>query len=367
MQQILVTIPPGLPIYGYGTMLFLAFVGCSWLGIRLGRRVGIAPEVFKDLALWLFIFGILGARIWYFIFEVKEFPSPLRFIAIWDGGLIFFGSVFGGLFGFFISDYMSQKKYPYDRWKLLDCAAPCIALGLALGRIGCLLNGCCYGNVACAHCPAITFPIASPPRITMVDRGYQTAAGFTIERDRPRKIDYVEPGSAAEAAGLKAGDTIVKVNEIDVLPEAKGKEHPDALHRAFLAWPRGKNDLTLTVLDAAGNERALTFWPRTIGLHPSQIYETISMFLLLFFLVSYFPYRAADGILMVILMFGYGCHRFLNEMLRTDTDKVAFDMTLSQNVSILLILGAAVLGIGVYLHARSGARQIRAVGPEADF
>lgn len=347
MQQILITIPPGLPIYGYGMMLFLAFVLCSWLGIRLGRRVGIAPEVFKDLALWLFIFGILGARVFYFIFEAKEFPTPWKFIAIWDGGLIFYGSMFGGIVGFLVADFLMQRKFPYDRWKLFDCVAPCIALGLALGRIGCLLNGCCFGDVACAHCPAITFPIPSPPRYTMVDRGYQTTAGFTVERDKPRVVEFVEPGSAAAAAGLLAGDVIVKVNGVDIASD-------EALHYAFRAWPRGKNDLTLTA-ERPDGLKTLTFSPRTIGLHPSQIYETISMLLLLFFLTSYFPYRAADGILMVILMFAYGIHRFLNEMLRTDTEKVSFDMTLSQNISILVILGGFVLAIAVYRHAQSKA------------
>lgn len=352
MQQILVTIPPGFPLFGYGMMLFLAYIACTRLGIYLGRRVGIAPEVFKDIVLWFFGFGILGARITYFIFEVKGVPTPWQFLSIWDGGLVFYGSVPGAILGFFIGDRFIQRRYPYDRWKFADCVAPCIALGIALGRIGCLLNGCCYGNVACEACPAIHFPIPSPPRFAMVQRGLQTTAGFTVDRVMQRKVDFVEPDSGAESGGLKVGDVIVKVNDIDV---TKDDETFAPLHNAFGAlWPRGKNDVNLTI-DRNGVERTLNFRPRGVGLHPTQVYESISMTLMLGLLLSYFPYRAADGILMVILMFGYAIHRFLDEMLRTDTEKVAFDLTLSQNVSILVFIAAIGMAIAVYRHANPGA------------
>lgn len=353
MQQILSPDWLPIPIYGYGTMLFLAFVGCTWLAIRLGRTQGIAPEVFKDLGVWLFVSGILGARITYIIQYWHTFHSFGQFFAIWDGGLVFYGSIFGAIVGFVIADHFLQKKYPYDRWKLADCIAPCIALGLALGRIGCLLNGCCFGNVACDHCPAIHFPLPSPPRYMMVERGYQTTAGFTLDPRMQRTVEFVEPGSPAEAAGLKAGDVITHVNGVDIVQTEGDKESFGKLHLAFLSnWPRGKNDLALTVVGADGRSRPLpTFVPRTIGLHPTQIYETISMLLMLFFLVSYFPYRPADGSLMVIFMFGYGIHRFLNEMLRTDTTPVAFNMTLSQNISLLVLAAACILAIAVVRHA----------------
>ncbi len=362
MCQILVNIPIWLPhfgwqtvpLYGYGMMLFLAYVFCTWLGGRLARRVGIDPFVFKDLTIWLFISGILGARIWHFVFEVEGPRTIWQFFAFWDGGLIFYGSIFGALIGFYFADRHLHRIYQYDRWKLADCVAPCIALGLALGRFGCLLNGCCFGNVACEKCPAITFPLASPPRFAMVARGYQTTAGFTLDRDMQRRVEFVEPGSEAEAAGLKTGDVIVKVNDKDVIP-AEGPDTFFMLHMAFGgAWPRGESRLTLTVESPEGVRRDVgPIAPRTLGVHPTQIYEVVSATLLLFFLVSYFPYRHADGELMVIFMFAYGVHRFINEMLRSDNEIVAFNMTLSQNISILVILGAAALGVAVYRHAKA--------------
>lgn len=346
-------LPAAIPVYGYGAMLFAAFVGCTWLGIRLGRRVGIAPEVFKDLVMWLFVFGLVGARIT-FIWQNFDRLSVGQWFAVWDGGLVFYGSAFGGIVGFLISDWLMQKRFPYDRWKLLDCVAPCLALGLALGRLGCLMNGCCYGNVASDRCQPVHFPLPAAPRYDMTDRGQQTSAGFTVQRDSPRVVEAVDPGSPAFDAGLKPGDEILRVNGESVV--RKEGERFEPIHAALSSlWPRGKSDLVLTVhRPGQSGSLELTFAPRSIGLFPTQIYETISMVLLLFFLVSLFPYRPFDGSLMVIFMAGYAVHRFLNEMLRTDTPPVAFGMTLSQNISIILMIGAVVLGVAAWIHHRRG-------------
>src|SRR5205823_15133592 len=98
------------------------------------------------------------------------------------------------------------------------------------------------------------------------------------------------------------------------------------------------------------------FLPESLPLHPTQVYETISMALLLFFLLSYYPYKTHDGAVMVFLMLGYGLHRFLNEMLRIDNPDVAWlrnglgvSMTFSQIVSVLVLAGAAVLAYVVFV------------------
>ena len=84
-------------------------------------------------------------------------------------------------------------------------------------------------------------------------------------------------------------------------------------------------------------------YPKTIGLHPTQIYESISMGLLLLVLLAYYPLKRHDGTVFILFMAAYAVHRFLNEMLRTDTDPVAFGMTLSQNGSILMLVAAGFL------------------------
>ena len=63
------------------------------------------------------------------------------------------------------------------------------------------------------------------------------------------------------------------------------------------------------------------------------------------------------GLGFCLLMLGYGVHRFLNEMLRTDTDPVAFGLTLSQNISIVILAAGVILGIAVWRRPANGAMQ----------
>jgi prolipoprotein diacylglyceryltransferase len=371
MQQVLFHLPmhqlwnrlPDIPIFGYGTMLFLAFVACTWLAGRLCLRQGIKPQFVQDLAIWIFVVGIVGARITYMVqYRLYEGRTPLevigQFFTIWEGGLVFYGSAIGGAVGYVLAYYFVLRRHHVSSWKMADVIAPCVPLGLALGRIGCLLNGCCYGSVVCADCSAVpypaTFPLSAPPRYHLVAKGYQTAAGFTMadaEFGDRRTVEKVEPGSAAaEHAGLKPGDVIVKVDGRDVQNYAELFSYLGDQEQ----WPRGKNSLLLTVKRTSGgasnaHEIALpAFYPRTIGLHPTQVYETISMFLLLGVLLAYWPFRRRDGELMVIFMLAYAVHRFLNEILRNDTKPVFADMTLSQNGSILMLLAGLVLMILVW-------------------
>jgi prolipoprotein diacylglyceryltransferase len=346
--------PDGIAVYGFGMMLVIAYLACSWLASRLGRREGVSPEKLQDLAIWLLVCGLLGARITYIVQYHHQFTDLWQYFRIWDGGLVFYGSAVGGLVGYFLARRFVLRDVKVSSWKMADLIAPCAALGLALGRVGCLLNGCCYGHVACPACPAVHFPLSSPPRFDLVARGYQTAAGFTMTDDPAideRTVGRVAPGSAAERAGLKAGDVIVKARGEGHEPDRDIKTYNDLIDYMVLGWHRGKNDLALTV-ERPQRGKAETvplpaFVPYTLGLHPTQLYETISMLLCLFLLLSYYPFRRHDGEVMVLFMFCYGAHRFVNEILRNDTGKVAFDLTLSQNGSVLVLVAA--LALGLYL------------------
>ena len=94
----------------------------------------------------------------------------------------------------------------------------CVRAGPCLGRIGCFLNGCCYGQVACVDCPvySVHFPLSAPARYSLVGDGSQTSAGFTFASEPQAatgvRVGQVEPGSAAARAGLKAGDVIEEVD-----------------------------------------------------------------------------------------------------------------------------------------------------------
>ncbi len=324
--------PDSVPIYGYGMMLFLAFVVTSWYASRRARKEGINPQHLQDLALWLFVTGIAGARITYMI----QYHVPIwDFFKIWQGGLVFYGSMIGGVIGFFAVYFLIIRKHNLSVLKLADIIAPCIAIGLALGRVGCLLNGCCWGHVDTnVPCPAITFPLSAPAFHALVDEGNQTAAGFLMRPNMP-VVDRVVPDSDAAQQGLRAGDMIVSARSgSEELPVMDFLDH----------WPRGRTDLTLTVRRTGESEsRTITLHPRSLPLIPTQPFETITALLLFFLLVSYLPFRRRDGELMALLMCLYPIHRFLDEILRNDTDPVAFHMTLSQNLSIICIVAGLVL------------------------
>src|SRR5260370_12649555 len=348
-------VPDYLPIYGFGFMLVIAFLICPWLAYRRAEREGIAKERIQDLAIWIFICGIIGARIT-FMRLASDPPRPItEFFYIWQGGLVFYGSAIGGLVGYLGAYYFVLRKHNISTWKMADIIAPSVAIGLCLGRVGCLLNGCCYGNVAtCEHCPKIAFPLSAPSRFDLTKHGYQTAAGFTISGDRPVTVGAVAQDSPAYEKGLLPGDHIVQIRDFKKTRynhriEKYFSDDPEELssfRNCLVAdWPRKPDQsLALTVERGGQNIDLPAFTPPTLHLHATQISARISMLSLFFFLTAYYPFRRRDGEVMVIFMVGYAVHRFLNEMLRNDTDPVGFTgMTLSQNGSILFLAVALIL------------------------
>ena len=344
-------LPDGIPIYGYGTMLFLAFLLGTWIAGRRAEKAGISRNRIQDLAIWLFVFGIAGARLTYLI----VFGVPyIQFFRLWDGGLIFYGSVIGGLVGFAFAYVFVIRKYNLSGWTIVDIIAPSIALGLCLGRLGCLLNGCCYGNVACPDCTFQShFPLSAPPRFDLVPKGFQTAAGFSLSESASdlRTVGAVDPASPAASKGLQAGDVIVAINESLVSSAADidlvmGRD-----------WPRGRNDLTLEVKRGDKEVVIGPMMPLTIGLHPTQIFSSVGNFIIFCMLLAFSPLKTRDGQVMNLLLLSYPCHRFLIESLRNDTERYVLGswwpaMTLSQNISIGLF--AAGLLMALYLWRPAG-------------
>jgi len=145
-----------LPIRWYGVMMALAFMAGLWTATLRARRVNVAGEIVSDITLWVMLGGILGARFVYVTTYWKtEFAGgPFSEVfMVQHGGLVYYGGLIGSTLAAVI--YILWEKLPL--WKILDIFAPSIALGSVFGRIGCLLNGCCYGR-ACDLPWAIHFP-----------------------------------------------------------------------------------------------------------------------------------------------------------------------------------------------------------------
>ncbi|MDD3374833.1 MAG: prolipoprotein diacylglyceryl transferase [Candidatus Omnitrophica bacterium] len=134
-----------LTIYSYGAMLALAIVVCSFLLQKEAKQKGINPDFIFDLVFWVAIFGILGSRIFFVFLNISYFiDHPFEIIMIYKGGLAWQGGlILGSLAGFL---FIKRKKEPL--LQVIDLVAPYIALGQAIGRLGCFLNGCCYGKEA---------------------------------------------------------------------------------------------------------------------------------------------------------------------------------------------------------------------------
>jgi phosphatidylglycerol:prolipoprotein diacylglycerol transferase len=143
-------------VHWYGVMVALGFLLGLWTASRRGLREGVPAERIIDLGPWLILGSIVGARILYVISYWREQFADKPFWEVFmvqHGGLVYYGGLFGASLAFIL--FCRSKKLPL--WKGADILAPSIALGHALGRIGCLFNGCCYGR-PCSLPWAITFP-----------------------------------------------------------------------------------------------------------------------------------------------------------------------------------------------------------------
>lgn len=253
MRQVLIELPiaGGVKIYGYGLMLVFAFLGALGLAKWRAKRVNLDPLLVEDMAVWVILGGLIGARAFFVIqYWGTRVTSIWSIFKIWEGGIVLYGSIIGGTLAFFAF----RRFRPFPLRPMLDAIAPALALGIALGRIGCFLNGCCYGDV-CNLPWAVAFPKGSMPWQAQIDE---------------RLIS------------------------------------PTAAH--------------------------------ALPVHPTQLYSTLDGFILVALLSAYYPLRRRDGEVMAMLMVAYPITRFLIERLRNDEKAIAFGMTISQNVSILLLI-----------------------------
>jgi len=139
-----------IAIHWYGLLLAAGFIAGLWTASRRAVRDGMAPEKIFDSGAWLIIGAIVGARALYVIsYWERLMQDPLFPQAPWTeifmvqrGGLVFYG----GLIGATASGLLYVWKTKLPLWKFADALAPSAALGYVPGRLGCLMNGCCYGR-----------------------------------------------------------------------------------------------------------------------------------------------------------------------------------------------------------------------------
>jgi phosphatidylglycerol---prolipoprotein diacylglyceryl transferase len=147
------------PVYSYGVLLALAYLAGLQMAVVRARHRGVDPARIMDLGIYLIIAALVGAKLMLVAVDFNYFRSqPRELLSLVRAGGVFYG----GLIAAFVTALLLVRRYKLSMWTTADLMAPGIALGHVIGRIGCLLAGCCYGRPTSVPW-AITFtdPIAA--------------------------------------------------------------------------------------------------------------------------------------------------------------------------------------------------------------
>jgi len=141
-------------IRSYGLMMAVAFVVGTFLALRESRRLSLDEDKVVNVILVTLVASVLGARMLYVLEHLPEFRREwTSVLALWQGGLTLYGGVAAGTF----AGLVAAKRMKLPIWITADALTPALALGTMFGRIGCFLNGCCYGRPT--NLPwGVTFP-----------------------------------------------------------------------------------------------------------------------------------------------------------------------------------------------------------------
>jgi phosphatidylglycerol---prolipoprotein diacylglyceryl transferase len=182
------------PLYSFGLMVVLGFLAGLSLAVHLARRRGLPGELLYDAAVIILLAGIVGARALFVLLNWSDFArEPGQIFSTWQGGMSFHGGAIASILAGFV--YVRRKGAP--GLPLADAAAPGIALGYAIGRLGCFLNGCCFGGptdlpwgVPGVYCQGAPDPSAHyhPTQIYALLINLALTAGLTWAYLRPHRV-----------------------------------------------------------------------------------------------------------------------------------------------------------------------------------
>lgn len=320
--------PVGLAIRGYGVMLLAGVVAAVALALARARRYGIPEEVILGIAPWAVVGGIIGARTFYVIeYRDKFFSADMlltlrRILNFTEGGLVVYGSFIGGFAA--AAGYILYKRLPLLR--LGDVIIPTMFIGLALGRIGCLLNGCCYGGPCPDNSWALRFPNGSPVYQDQLESGQ--LVGIELNSDHS-EVRSVVPNSLAAAEGIEAGDRVEKFGFVRSLEQVTAD-------RPMEEAPYG----LLAVIEGQDHYWSAAELPRVADpVKPTQIMGAIGGLFLCVSLCFASRFVHRDGLIMLSGFAGYAVMRFGMEILRNDEPgQFGTHLTISQWVSIVVLI-----------------------------
>ena len=289
-----------LTVKSYGLMMVVGFLTAVYVIRRLSRNITPDPQMITNAALYALIAGVFGSRLFYVVHHFAQFRGRLFSVfAVWQGGLELLGGVLLAIA--VIALYCRRHKLPVRRY--LDILAVGLMAALAVGRIGCFLNGCCFGKPTELSW-AVSFPYGS--------YAYRSQIYPNLERNRP------------EPQLVLPDDFFGYYDENGVWFQGlKPQKHLSQWQKQMVE--NGKY--------------------RCLPVHPTQLYSSANGAVLCFLLYLFWRRNkvanglfAAPGCTFGLMFVLYGFTRFFIEFARDDNPFEFDDITISQNICIVMIL-----------------------------
>ena len=291
------------PIHWYGVMMAFAFLAgianIMWLGHREGKHI----DLLSDLGCWIMVSGIVGARVAHVLSCWPEYArDPISMLYIHKGGLVYYGGFIGAAIGCALFAAFKRQAV----WQIFDFACSGLPLAHAFGRLGCFLNGCCYGKLNNGPF-SVRFPLDSPV-------GWdQFHAGLLSNVYVKDLMSRLRVGSLTDSDFAQGLATYLQA----------GKITP---HEAM-----------------------------SLPVYAVQLMESGTEVILLYPLLLWLARRRkVKGVVACVYAMGYSVIRFLTEFLRGDPRLRAGGLTVAQDTSIaLFVTGLVIL---IWLKTREDTR-----------
>jgi phosphatidylglycerol:prolipoprotein diacylglycerol transferase len=296
MHKLLLTQPR---IGSYSVLLLAGLLGGYLITRWRAVRAGIKGSHIDNLAILIAVVSLFGARLFSWLFYFP--PGVTLWEALKDrsGGMVFYGGMIFGILTLVIYARVARIELSH----LLDVFAPGLALGLALGRIGCFMAGCCWGDV-CLDADRLAHPLNSELTWQVRTLPWVSPTGF------PLAVRFPEGAGAYEQ------------------------------HRK------------LGLIEESSHQ--------SLPVHPVQLYEAALALGLCIFLHRRFARRCWNGQMVCFFLFGYAAIRFATEFFRADNSPIYFGLTLSQMISLMLAGLAGIVCLG------RGSESIRPISTDAE-
>ncbi|MHC4610114.1 MAG: prolipoprotein diacylglyceryl transferase [Planctomycetota bacterium] len=398
----------GWSIKSYGFMLMCGFLISIYLAMRRAMRVKADPDLVLNMGFVSLICGIVGARVffvahyWKTTFASADNPF-LEAINITAGGLEYYGGLFAAILGCviyvrFFARYRAvgdeaagpARRRPSLRL-YLDVIAPAAMLGLAFGRAGCFLNGCCWGGLCLEEeqgrqvqaLPwALQFPFGSPahqrqwenrqvtvPAELVFDHPTNPNAPFLVspaslaapveEVEWPMNHvrDARERFNRAKARDPESDETGELEQEVkaaqDKLEEASNHHFTVYAAMGYPARPDAERTTTRSELAELAAKCS------SLPVHPAQLYGLVNAVLLSLLLEALFYRRKRHGLVFGAMLVLYPVTRVILELVRVDNPHDVGGLTISQAVSVgAFLFGVAFLYV---VYSKMPLRSVRAV------